>query len=108
MVSNEVRVSDAVAAPVDLLHEAPPLGQLSDEQRAIVEHLHGPILALAPAGTGKTTVLTERVARAIDAGIPPERILCVTFTNRAARELRARVARRFPGITGQLAPRTFH
>lgn len=101
-------MSEIAAATVERLREAPTLDTLSDEQRAIVEHLHGPILALAPAGTGKTTVLTERVARALEAGIPPERILCVTFTNRAARELRARVARRFPDVAGQLAPRTFH
>ncbi|MCC7367235.1 MAG: UvrD-helicase domain-containing protein [Chloroflexi bacterium] len=87
---------------------APSLAALSSEQRAIVEQLDGAVLALAPAGTGKTTVLTERVARALDAGIPPERILCVTFTNRAARELRTRIASRFPDLVTRLAPRTFH
>ena len=87
---------------------APSFEALSPEQRLIVERLHGAVLALAPAGTGKTTVLTERVARALDAGIPPERILCVTFTNRAARELRARIVSRFPGVASKLAPRTFH
>ncbi len=74
----------------------------------MVDRLEGAMLALAPAGTGKTTVLTERVARAIDAGTPPERILCVTFTNRAARELRARIETRFPEQAHRLAPRTFH
>ena len=87
---------------------APTLDELSPEQRAIVERLHGPVLALAPAGTGKTTVLTERVAGALAAGVPPERILCVTFTNRAARELRARILARFPGVGSKLTPRTFH
>ena len=87
---------------------APGFEALSPEQRLIVERLNGAVLALAPAGTGKTTVLTERVARALDAGIPPERILCVTFTNRAARELRARIISRFPGLATKLAPRTFH
>jgi DNA helicase-2/ATP-dependent DNA helicase PcrA len=103
-----VRVPEIVAATLDRLREAPTLDRLSDEQRAIVEHLDGPILALAPAGTGKTTVLTERVAAALAAGVPAERILCVTFTNRAARELRARIAQRFPELAGHLAPRTFH
>src|SRR5258707_14241429 len=100
----------ALAAPTvgPVVGSAGGLDRLSDEQRVIVEHLYGPILALAPAGTGKTTVLTERVARALDAGVPPERILCVTFTNRAARELRARIVQRFPSIAGHLAPRTFH
>lgn len=87
---------------------APSFYALSPEQRAIVEHLDGAVLALAPAGTGKTTVLTERVARALDAGVLPERILCVTFTNRAARELRTRLVSRFPGMAAKLAPRTFH
>ncbi|MGE3908082.1 MAG: 3'-5' exonuclease [Chloroflexota bacterium] len=90
------------------LRQAPSFEALSPEQRAIVERLNGAVLALAPAGTGKTTVLTERVARALDAGIPPERILCVTFTNRAARELRARIVGRFPGLAQKLVPRTFH
>ena len=101
----------ALAAPAAPLRFAPTLETLSEEQRAIVERLDGALLALAPAGTGKTTVLTERVASALDAGIPPERILCVTFTNRAARELRARIQARFPGLGGlgmRLAPRTFH
>jgi DNA helicase II / ATP-dependent DNA helicase PcrA len=98
-------------SPTPLLPTARPLpgfAALSPEQRAIVERLDGAVLALAPAGTGKTTVLTERVARALDQGIPPERILCVTFTNRAARELRARIVARFPGVATKLAPRTFH
>jgi len=98
----------ALAAPAPPPRFAPTLETLSDEQRAIVERRSGPVLALAPAGTGKTTVLTERVASALDAGVPPERILCVTFTNRAARELRARILARFPGIGTRLAPRTFH
>jgi DNA helicase-2/ATP-dependent DNA helicase PcrA len=101
-------VPDTVAATLDPHRESPTLDRLSDEQRAIVEHLHGPVLALAPAGTGKTTVLTERVARALDAGIPPDRILCVTFTNRAARELRARLEQRFGDKARHLVPRTFH
>jgi DNA helicase-2/ATP-dependent DNA helicase PcrA len=96
-----------VVAPSQL-RVPPGLDRLSDEQRVIIDQLYGPLLALAPAGTGKTTVLTERVASALDAGVPPERILCVTFTNRAARELRARILARFPGLGSRLAPRTFH
>jgi DNA helicase II / ATP-dependent DNA helicase PcrA len=102
-------VLDAIApAAPSLLRFAPTVERLSDEQRVIVERLSGPLLALAPAGTGKTTVLTERVASAVAQGVPPERILCVTFTNRAARELRARILARFPDIGTRLAPRTFH
>jgi DNA helicase-2/ATP-dependent DNA helicase PcrA len=105
-------VLDAVALPAVPLQPAPALAPelaaLSGEQRLIVERLRGPLLALAPAGTGKTTVLTERVARALAEGVPPERILCVTFTNRAARELRARIRARFLDIGPRLTPRTFH
>ena len=55
------------------------------EQQKIIDHILGALLVLAPAGTGKTRVLTERVAKAIHNGIPAEKILCVTFTNRAAK-----------------------
>lgn len=101
---------DTVAPPTALAGLLPGRESviLSDEQRQIVERLDGAVLALAPAGTGKTTVLTERVARMLEAGTPPERILCVTFTNRAARELRARILARFPGLAARLMPRTFH
>jgi len=107
-VVDTVARSSSLSPALPRLLFAPTLETLSDEQRAIVERLEGPVLTLAPAGTGKTTVLTERVASALDQGVPPERILCVTFTNRAARELRARIVARFPGIGVKLAPRTFH
>ncbi|MCC6174733.1 MAG: UvrD-helicase domain-containing protein [Chloroflexi bacterium] len=99
-----------VATPSATLPTGPDASPmvLSGEQRAIVEHLSGGVLVLAPVGTGKTTVLTERVAWALEAGIAPERILCITFTNRAARELRARIGRRFPDLSDRLVPRTFH
>ena len=60
---------------------------LNSEQQAIVNHINGAILVLAPVGTGKTSVLSERVFQAIDQGISADRILCLTFTNRAAKEM---------------------
>lgn len=50
------------------------------EQKQIINHVEGGLLVLAPVGTGKTSVLSERVATAIQTGISPNRILCLTFT----------------------------
>jgi DNA helicase II / ATP-dependent DNA helicase PcrA len=63
---------------------------LNEEQRAAATHPGGPLLVLAGAGTGKTTTLAARVAWLIDAGAAPERVLLLTFTRRAAREMLAR------------------
>ncbi len=65
--------------------------ELNPQQRAVVEAPPGELLVLAGAGTGKTRTLTYRVARLIAAGCKPERTMLVTFTNRAAREMVARV-----------------
>ena len=64
------------------------------QQKEIIKNIKGAYLVAAPVGTGKTTVLAERVIRALEEGINPEEILCLTFTNRAAEEMKERIRRK--------------
>lgn len=82
--------------------------ELNFEQNAIASHTEGAILALAPVGTGKTRVLAERVLNAINRGVSPERILCLTFTNRAAKEMNERLSQYCPDQLHYIKIKTFH
>ena len=83
--------------------------ELNDAQRLAVAHGEGPLLIVAGAGTGKTTTLACRVAALIERGVRPERILLLTFSRRASREMLAR-AERATGAkeTGRVWGGTFH
>jgi DNA helicase II / ATP-dependent DNA helicase PcrA len=82
--------------------------ELNDQQRAVVTAPPGPALVIAGAGSGKTRALTYRAAFLLEQGIPPECILLLTFTNKAAREMMRRVADLLGGELTALWGGTFH
>jgi DNA helicase II / ATP-dependent DNA helicase PcrA len=89
--------------------EADYLAGLNPEQRTAVAHFEGPILALAGAGSGKTRVLTARIAHLINEhGVDPSSILAVTFTNKAAGEMRLRIRRLLGREPAGMWMGTFH
>ncbi|MBE2282968.1 MAG: UvrD-helicase domain-containing protein [Prosthecobacter sp.] len=84
-------------------------GTLNPQQREAATHIHGPLLILAGAGTGKTRVVTARIAHMVNEGIDPKNILAVTFTNKAATEMRHRVKDMVRGGKGgKVVLGTFH
>ena len=84
------------------------LETLNPSQREAVLHDTGPLVIYAGAGSGKTRVITQRVAELIRRGVAPYQILAVTFTNKAAREMRERLGRELSGAEQQTWIGTFH
>ena len=85
------------------------LSRLNPEQADAAATVNGPVLVLAGAGTGKTRVITFRIAHMLSIGIPPEQILGMTFTNKAAREMRERLAQLVdPDVASRVTLGTFH
>jgi ATP-dependent DNA helicase Rep len=84
--------------------------QLNEQQQAAVRYTEGPLLVLAGAGSGKTRVIIEKIVHlAQNLGLPPTRIAAITFTNKAAREMKERLAKRLGAErAGQVMVSTFH
>ena len=81
---------------------------LDEQQQAVVDHPGGPLLVLAGPGTGKTTTLVEAIAARIEAGADPSSVLALTFSRKAAEQLRDRVTARLGRTTGAALCQTFH
>lgn len=82
--------------------------KLNDRQREAVLHKEGPCLVLAGAGSGKTRVLTERIVHLINEGVRPQNILAITFTNKAAKEMKERVFNSIGSDADKIFIGTFH
>ena len=88
---------------------ASAVASLNPCQKEAATTIEGPLLVLAGAGTGKTKVITCRIAYMIEQGIPPDWILGVTFTNKAAREMRERLDQMVPPeLSAKVTLGTFH
>lgn len=85
------------------------MARLNERQQEAVDCIDGPLLLLAGAGTGKTTVIVERIANLVRHGVDPHAIMAVTFTNKAAREMRERVGKMLgPQAANAMTVSTFH
>lgn len=84
------------------------LDNLNKQQKEAVTHIDGPMLVLAGAGSGKTKVLTSRIAYLIENGVNPRNILAITFTNKAAKEMKDRVVNLIGSSANYIQISTFH
>ncbi len=84
------------------------LENLNKEQIKAVKHVDGPLLVLAGAGSGKTKVLTTRIAYLISLGVSPDNILAITFTNKAAKEMKDRISKLISFSSKYMQISTFH
>src|SRR5262245_62510899 len=94
------------SAPIEL--QIDYASELNEQQYSAVTAVPGPALVIAGAGSGKTRTLTYRVAFLLEQGIPPDRILLLTFTNKAAKEMMRRVADLLGQELAELWGGTFH
>ena len=84
------------------------LEKLNEKQLEAVKYKDGPLLVIAGAGSGKTKVLTTRIAHLIETGILPENILAITFTNKAAKEMKMRIYNLIGVKASNMQISTFH
>lgn len=83
-------------------------GSLNSEQKKAVIATRGPVLVLAGAGAGKTKTIAERIRHLVETGVTPSRILAITFTNKAAKEMRKRIEQGLGSGSGRPFVSTFH